>query len=129
MKNKTVLKETIYIAVVVILLSVIMELVFFFIGKWAFPVLWGNVLGGGVAVLNFFLMALTVQKNIGKESSQVKSSVTLSMLGRYAMMAAAAVLGGVLSCFNIYAVVIPFVFPRIAIALRPVVAKLGIMEM
>lgn len=127
--DKAVKRETAYIAVIVVLLSIIMELVFFFIGKWNFSVLWGNILGSGVAVLNFFLMALTVQKNLGKESGRVKSSVTLSMLGRYAMMVVAAVLGGIFACFSIYAVVIPFVFPRIGIALRPVIAKLGIMEM
>ena len=64
--DKAVKRETAYIAVLVVLLSIIMELVFFFIGKWNFSVLWGNMLGGGVAVLNFFLMALTVQKNLGK---------------------------------------------------------------
>ena len=58
----TVRKETIYIAAAVLILSMLMQAVFLIIKQWDYTVLLGNLLGGGVAVLNFFLMGLTVQK-------------------------------------------------------------------
>ena len=127
--EKAVKKETLYVLVMEIIFSIIMELVFLFIGRWNFTVLWGNILGGSIAVLNFFLMALTIQKNVGREPGKVKTSATLSLLGRYAMILAAGILGGVLNCFNVFAVLIPIVFPRVSMALRPLAAKLKILEM
>ena len=53
--------ETRRIAVGVAVLSALMLIVFVLIGRFDWTVLWGTLLGGGYAVLNFFLMALTVQ--------------------------------------------------------------------
>lgn len=51
--DKTVLRETGYIALFVILLSVLMQAVFLIIGKWDYTVLLGNLLSAA-AVGNFF---------------------------------------------------------------------------
>lgn len=59
--DSTVKRETRYIALMAIALSLLMELVFIVIGQWSYKVLLGNIIGAGVAVLNFFLMGLTVQ--------------------------------------------------------------------
>lgn len=69
----TVRKETIYIAAAVLILSMLMQAVFLIIKRWDYTVLLGNLLGGGVAVLNFFLMGLTVQKATSEDEKRAKT--------------------------------------------------------
>ena len=59
--DKVVVRETAFIAMVVFVFSGIMELVWILLGQWTPAVLWGNLLGIFIAVLDFFLMALGVQ--------------------------------------------------------------------
>ena len=59
--DKTVIKETKYIASFVIIFSVLMQAVFLIIGKWDYTVLIGNLWGIIIAVGNFFVMGLFVQ--------------------------------------------------------------------
>lgn len=56
MKNidQTVRKETCYIALSVLILSLFMESIFLIIGRWNYTVLLGNALSAAVAILNFF---------------------------------------------------------------------------
>ncbi|MCR5049026.1 MAG: hypothetical protein K6A37_08720, partial [Saccharofermentans sp.] len=49
---------TSYIALATLIMSALMEAVFLIIGRWDLPVLFGNLLGAGVGILNFFLMGL-----------------------------------------------------------------------
>ena len=116
--DETVLKETKFIALSVLILSALMEAVFLIIGKWDITVLFGNILGGGFAVFNFFLMGLTVQKAVTLEEKEAKNSVKVSQLYRNFMLLAVAALGAGLSCFNTWAAIIPLFFPRIAIAVN-----------
>ena len=53
-----------YVALGVLGPSVVLQLVFFFLGKWDMTVFLGNLLGIVAGVLNFFLMGLTVQKAV-----------------------------------------------------------------
>ena len=117
--DKTVLRETGYIALFVILLSVLMQAVFLIIGKWDYTALLGNLLSAAAAVGNFFLMGLTVQFAVDKEESERKRFVKLSHSLRTLLLFAAAALGVALSCFNTVTSLSPLFFPRIAIALRP----------
>lgn len=117
--DKTVLRETGYIALFVILLSVLMQAVFLIIGKWDYTVLLGNLLSAAAAVGNFFLMGLTVQSAVDKEESERKRFVKLSHTLRTLLLFVAATLGVALSCFNTVTGLVPLFFPRIAIALRP----------
>ena len=55
--DPAVKKETGYIAVWVVLLSLVMEAVFLLVHKWDLSVLFGNVGGAVIAVGSFFLMA------------------------------------------------------------------------
>ena len=117
--DATVKRETLYIAVWELLLSVLMEAVFLIIRKWDLTVLLGNLLGGGIAVLNFFLLGLTVQKAVDKEEKEAKDAMKASQAMRTLMMFVTAALGALLPVFNIFATLIPLLFPRIAIAFRP----------
>lgn len=118
--DKVVLKETKYIAVWVILLSVLMEAVFLIAGAWSYKVLLGNIFSGAISAANFLLMGVTVQKAVEKDEKEAKTAMKLSQSLRTLMLFVALVLGLTLPCFNPVAAVIPLFFPRIAIALRPI---------
>ncbi|MBQ7291656.1 MAG: ATP synthase subunit I [Clostridia bacterium] len=116
--DKVVLQETAYIAVWTLILSAVMQAVFLVIGKWDYTVILGNLLGAAANLLNFFLMALTVQKALEKEEKEAKQAMKLSHSMRMLMLFVMALLGILLPCFNTIATVIPFFFTRIAIMFR-----------
>ena len=109
----TIIKETLYILVCVVILSAIMESVFLIIHRWDYTVLLGNLLTGFAVTLNFFLMGLGVQKSLEKDEKEAKKVIVF------------LVIGVVFSCFNNWAVFIPVVFPRIAVAIRPLIDKMS----
>ena len=121
--DPTVLKETKYIAAWVIILSVFAEAVFLVLGKWNITVLFGNLLSAFAAVLNFFLMGLTVQRAVTKEEKEAKTAMRVSQMYRNLLIIAIAAIGMLLPCFNKLAVIIPLFFPRVAIAIRPLFDK------
>ncbi len=121
--DATVLKETGHIAVVTLILSVLMQSVFLVVGKWDVTVLLGNLLGGVAAIGNFFLMGLTVQSALGLDAKEAKNRMKLSQMLRTLLLFGVAVVGYVVSIFNLLAVIIPYLFPRIAVALRALSIK------
>ncbi len=121
--DPTVKKETLYIAAICFLLSVIMQSVFLILGFWNYTVLLGNILGYLAAVANFFLLGLSVQFAIKKEENERKNLLKLSQILRFILLIIIAVVGYLVPIFNIISVLIPYLFPRIAIALRPALIK------
>lgn len=122
--DQTVIKESVYIASWILIFSVLMQAVFLVIGYWDYTVLTGNLLGGGAAALNFFLLGISVQKALEKEEEKdAKQVLRLSRTMRMLFLFVVAVLGVVLPCFHYVATLIPFLFPRVAIALRPAFHK------
>ena len=122
--DPAVRKETGYTALWVVLLSLVMEAVFLLIGQWGLPVLYGNLGGAAVAVLNFFLMALIVSRAIDRGKPQeaatrVKATMMVWLIG------CAAVCGILIKVLNTdpFATVIPLLFPRIGIAFRPMIDR------
>jgi predicted permease len=114
-----VLKETKYILLWELILSVLMQAVFLVIGKWDYTVLLGNILSASAAVLNFFLMGISIQKALEKDENDAKKTIKLSQSYRFLFLIVVLVAGAAIPCFNIWAVVVPILFPRIAIAFRP----------
>ncbi len=121
--DKTVLKETKYIAAVTVILSVLLQAVFFIIQKWNYTVLLGNVLGVIAAVGNFFLMGLTVQRAVKLEEKEAKKLMKSSQALRNFGLFVIGMIGVLLSVFNTVAVLVPLFFPRFAILLKPFVDK------
>ena len=121
--DKVVLKETVYIALSVLVLSMLLQAIFLIIGKWDITVLFGNLLSAVAAVLNFFFMGLTVQSCISKDEKErkqtMKASNAIRMLGLFVV----GLTGLLLPVFNTIAVIVPFFFPRIAINFRPLFSK------
>ena len=121
--DKVVLKETKYIATFVAIFSVLMQAVFLIIGKWDYTVLLGNLWGAAVAVGNFFVMGLYVQKAVSQEEKEAKQTIKASQSMRFAAMVLLTGIGVVIPFFNWIAVVVPLVFPSVAIYLRPIIDK------
>ena len=106
------------IAIGVLAMSVIMEIVFVVLGRIDYTVLLGNLLGGGWAILNFFLMALAVQKSVKKDLPQEAKLVLQNSYTRRLLLSVAILLIGIkVEYFNWISVVIPLIFPRITIAI------------
>lgn len=114
--QKATRQETLHIAMGVAVFSAVMDLVFFFLGRWELPVLWGTLMGGGWAVLNFFLLGLTVQAMVADPNEKraklkFQLSYSLRMLCAILVVAVALRLPGI----NGLAAVIPLFFPRLTI--------------
>lgn len=123
--DRTVVNETVYISAFTLIFSVLMESVFLILGRWDITVLLGNALGAAAAVANFLLMGITVQCALDKEEKDAKTLMKFSQSGRLFMLFGVALIGHLVSVFNLVAVVVPFVFPRIAVMLRPMFNKKG----
>ena len=118
-----------------------MEAVFLIGGWFDYTVPLGNLLGLATSVLNFFLMGLSVQKASEKDSEindyseidfsdegeekpvmlhkEAEQIVRLSHTLRFMMLLAFCAVGVAVPCFNTVAVLIPLLFVRIAIMIRP----------
>ena len=103
-----------YIAMVVAILTVLMEAVFLIISQWNVTVLFGGLLGAAAAMLNFVLMAHGVQKSLEKEEKDAKSAMKVSHSMRMLMLAVICIVAALLpGVFNLYAAVIPLLFPSV----------------
>ena len=121
--DPTVKKETAYAALWVAALSLMMESVFLIIGQWTPGVLFGNLVGGATAIGNYLLLGITVAKAVSgpaeRAALKVRSSMTARLLGQAAIVAIAI---GILHT-NVYATLLPLLFPRIGIAFRPLIDR------
>ena len=67
--DKTVARETVYICVWELILSVLMQAIYLAVGLWSSKVLFGNLISAYFAVLNFLLMGMTVQNALKMEEN------------------------------------------------------------
>ena len=121
--QKAVKDETIFVALGSVILSAVMLIVFFVLHK-VFPeqvpmglhVVIGAVGGCAVAVGNFFLMALTVQKVAGIENyDQAYRSMQVSYRYRTFLQLIWCVLTMVLGFINPVAGMLPLLWPSLLI--------------
>ena len=121
--DKVVAKETKYIASFVLIFSLLMQAVFLIIGKWHYYVLLGNLYGAAVAIGNFLVMGLYIQKAVTQEEKDAKQTMKASQSIRFAALVLLTGVGVVIPFFNWISVVVPLVFPSFAIFLRPLIGK------
>lgn len=120
--DKVVKRETINIAIGIVICSIITQIGFVIFGKYSLAVLLGAIYGGAIALLNFFLMGITVQKiadmddpNAAKRKMQASYStrqvmvLVLSGIGIYI-----AVNYGI---FHWLPILLAIIYPRIIIAI------------
>lgn len=125
MKNidATVLKESGYIAMITLLFSVLLQAILLIIGKWNITHLLGNIWGMFGAVLNFLLMGITVQHAVLKEEKEAKNLIKFSQSARMLLLIVIVGVGHFVPVFHLMSVVIPLLFPRIGVSLRPLFIK------
>ena len=122
--DPAVKKETGYAALWVLLLSLVMEGVFLVLRAWSPAVLLGNLGGGAAALGNYLLLGLTVSRALSsgkpeEAARRVKATATLRLVG---CAGVCALLVGLLKT-NVYATVLPLLFPRVGLAFRPLVDR------
>ncbi len=128
--QEAVKKETMFISAGCLVLTVIMLLLFFLLdkfGPYQIPlvpiVLVSGILGCIIAVLNFFWMALTVQKVTSVEDEgKARSIMTVSYRNRMLLQLIWVVLAFALPFFNGAAGLIPLFFPSILIKCRGIIS-------
>ena len=140
-------QETKKILVGEAVLCAVMLLVFILIKRFDLRVLWGTLLGGGYAVLNFFLMALTVQMAAAKmegvrlpddefddegnikpreevpEQKAARALVQRSYTLRMFITAAVAIIAVKVELFHAIPAIIALFFPRIVITVHSLLQK------
>lgn len=123
--DKTVIKETKYITTFVAIFSVLMQAVFLIIARWNYTVLLGNLWGAAIAVGNFFVMGLFVQKAVMQNEQDARQTVKASQRLRLAAIFILSVIGIIIfkQTPTRVAVLIPLIFPRFAVMLRPFIKK------
>ena len=122
--DKVVLKETAFVGAWILIFSAIMEAVFLIIGKWNYTVLLGNLLSGAIGVVNFLLLGMTVQKALATgDPKRAGTMMKVSQLLRLLLMGGVCVLGATLDCFNLWATLIPLLFPRLSMIIRQIMLR------
>ena len=122
--NPTVKKETLYICLVTLIMSMLMQSVFLIIGKWDLGVLFGNLLGAGTGILNFFLMGLGVQKAVSSDEKKAREIMRGSHALRFALMIVLLAVALIFSnVFNLIATLASLLFATIAVYLRMIFNK------
>ncbi|MBQ4067127.1 MAG: ATP synthase subunit I [Clostridia bacterium] len=121
--DPTVKKETLYILVFTVILSALMQSVFLIIGKWEAELLYGNLVGIAAAVGNFFLMGLSVQRALEKDEKDAKGYMRFSQSLRFLGLFSVAVVAYLVPFLNPVTLVLTYLFPRVAIAFRPLFNK------
>lgn len=122
--DKVVYKEACFVGAWVLIFSAVMEAVFLIIGKWNYTVLLGNLLSGGIGVLNFLLLGMTVQKALATgDPKKAGNIMKLSQVARLLLMGGVAALGATLDCFNLWATLIPLLFPRLSMIIRQIMLR------
>ena len=138
--DKTVIKETSYVIVGTVVLDIMMLIIYSLIESLRPDMIYGAVFGSIAAILNFFFMAYTLQRavetsaedaknsensensedseksedKVEKVKLKVKASYTVRTMVYFLCLVAALVTGW----FDVYALLIPSLFPTIVAKIR-----------
>ena len=127
--RKYVLKETLYIAAGEAVCVAAMIGIFALLGQYSREVLLGGIVGGLVAVANFFFMAvgvtLAADKAENQEVNAGKALVSSSYAIRLVLMAVVLFAAAKSGNCNVFALVIPLVFVRPVLTLGEFFRKSG----
>ena len=141
-------QETKKIAMGVCLMAILMVGVYLIIGRFSAAVLFGTLLGAGFAILNFFLMALSVQQAAEKmngvqlppeeepeegrepaktelslQARQARRNMQLSYTGRMALLVAMAAIAYFVPGIDPVPALLAQLFPRLTIFIEGLLLK------
>lgn len=112
--SSAIVKTTAQIALGELIGVAVMTAAFVLSGHFDYTVVTGALLGGAGAVLNFFLMSLTVKKSAGR-GVQGKNRMILSYFLRMLLMVGVMVVGIICPYFHWLAVMLPYLMPTLTI--------------
>lgn len=116
--EQAVKTETKHISIGVVTMTVVLLLVFVVLGRFDYTVLLGALLGAGFAILNFFLMAMAVQRSVHQGDPEKAKKITQSSYTKRLLLTAAVLVVGVkVPYFNWITTILPLFFPRITISI------------
>ena len=141
-------QETKKIAMGVCLMAILMVGVYLIIGRFSAAVLLGTLLGAGFAILNFFLMALSVQQaaekmngvqlppeeepeegrepaktELSPQARQARRNMQLSYTGRMALLVAMAAIAYFVPGIDPVPALLAQLFPRLTIFIEGLLLK------
>lgn len=114
--RKFVLKQTAIVAVGQVVCIGVMLGIFALLGRFDRPVLLGGIVGGILAILNFFFMAMSAMLASDKaEAQDVKGGsaiMRLSYTGRMVILAVVLFAFAYSGICNVFSLVVPLAFTR-----------------
>lgn len=118
--DPVVRRETAIIGIGALIQCALMQLVFLILRKWWFGVLLSGLLVGGVGVLHFFTLGLTVQRALALTDEDArKRLMKASQMARMLLPGTAIVIGALLPmAFDFWALLPPIIFNRITLLFR-----------
>ncbi|MBQ7717697.1 MAG: ATP synthase subunit I [Clostridia bacterium] len=116
MPNSSMMKEIKKISLFTLGGIIVMVAVFAALGYFSWGVVVGGLLGGATAIINLFLLALTIEKQIKKGSKKGAQGLAAISYPLRMMFIAAVVVFAIKSPYlNYIAVIIPLIVPQFII--------------
>ena len=127
--RKELFRQTLTVALGVALCAAAMVGIFALLGYFDMSVVWGAAVGSLLSVANFFVMGMTTTLAAEKAANQdVKGGqalISLSYMGRLALMLVVLIVCGKSGLFNVIALAIPLVFVRPVLTVAEFFQKKG----
>ncbi len=121
--DPTVKKETFYVLIGETILTALMLSVFLIVDRFDIRVLIGALSGGTIAVLNFLIMCLTIQKALSMPEENHAKLMRASQSLRLLLMALTIILCIAVAKLNLIATLVPLLFPRIVVLVRGIMME------
>ena len=112
--SKTLLVEIRNIAIGVIILGAVQVLVTLPTKFFGLSAIFGRLLGCAVAILNFALMGIILERCVSKQKG-ASGLMGVGYIGRLALIALAVIWATKVDYLNYVCVIIPLIFPQISI--------------
>ncbi len=131
MLQPAVKKETVNVALATIISTAVMFAVFFVLNlifpdtvPFDYTVILGGACGAAVAIFNFFLMALTVQKVASMEDRDNAGKLLKTSYSRRLFLQCLWIIAAIFApCFQSIAGILPVIFPGIGIRIYGIFRK------
>ena len=124
-KKGSVYKDAAQVSIIIFILGILELLAFFIIKAPQIEYFFGTVYGCAFSSLNFFYLAYCVKKSVEKSEKAAKAYMSGTYSSRIFLTAVMIFIAAKLDSVNIWAAVIPLVFPRIAIFVLTFIRKRG----
>ena len=109
------LQETIKIFKGIVVLDVIFIAIIYILGKFDIPMLQGILIGSVYALLNFRLIAVSLNRAVQMSPGRAQVFAGVSYVGRLALTAAIILAAIKVDYINAFGVIVPMFFPKIII--------------